>query len=295
MSTLAQVIFFSLIGGVFSLIGGFLLIKNKKRAKKFAKYATPFAAGALLAAAFIDLLPEAAEMGDVETALTWTMLGILLFFVLERFLRWFHHHHEHESKKSDPTTSLVVIGDTIHNFIDGIAIAAGFLVSPETGIVVTLAVAAHEIPQEIGDFGLLLHKGMSRRNVILVNMFSALATTVAAVIFFQIGSSTEIALDVVLGLVAGFFVYIAVSDIIPSIHKNEDKTIAGPQTIILLSGALIVSLVTTSLHQYIDQGHEHDHKDETSHSEDSHEHEEEHSDGEAHDHDHDDEQTEQNQ
>jgi len=283
MSTLAQVIFFALIGGVISLTGGFLLILNKKRAKKLAAYATPFAAGALLAAAFMDILPEAGHEGSADTALMWAMFGILLFFVLERFLRWFHHHHEHESKGSDPTISLIVIGDTVHNFIDGIAIAAGFLVSPETGIVVTLAVAAHEIPQEIGDFGLLLHKGMRRRNVVLVNFISALATTIAAATFFVIGSATDISLDIVLGLVAGFFIYIAVSDIIPTIHKNNNRKLAATQTLILLFGAMFVSLVTTTLHGYIDAGHSeksetsteaHHHEEDGHHDEHEHEHEE---------------------
>lgn len=259
MSSLAQVIFFSLIGGIFSLIGGFLLLSSKKRAKALVSYATPFAAGALIAAAFVDLLREAAHEGDIDVALVYTMVGILAFFMLERFLHWFHHHHEHEDTQTDPTASLIIIGDTVHNFIDGIAIAAGFLVSPETGIVVTLAVAAHEIPQEIGDFGLLLHKGMDRTRVMWVNVFSALATTVAAVTFFQLGQSFEIPLDVVLGLVAGFFIYIAVSDIIPEIHASEKKILAGRQSFMLIAGTIIVSLTTISLHGYIDQANNHDH------------------------------------
>jgi zinc and cadmium transporter len=284
MSTLAQVIFFSFIGGLISLIGGFLLLSSKKHAKRLAFYATPFAAGALLAAAFLDLLPEASHVGSIDTALLWAMFGILLFFVLERFLQWFHHHHEHEGKEkgSDPAIPLIVIGDTLHNFIDGIAIAAGFLVSPETGIVVTLAVAAHEIPQEIGDFGLLLHKGMRRRNVILVNFVSALATTLAAVIFFHVGQGTELALDAILGLVAGFFIYIAVSDIIPSIHKNHNKNLATAQTIILLAGTVIVGLTTNFLHQYIDTGH----SESATGSSEVHEHHDEHEDEDAHEHEH---------
>lgn len=257
MSTLTQVIFYSLIGGVVSLVGGFLLLANKKRASNLAMYATPFAAGALLAAAFMDILREASRKGSIETALAFTMTGILAFFVLERFLRWFHHHHEHANKSADPTTSLIIIGDTVHNFIDGIAIAAGFLVSPSTGVVVTLAVAAHEIPQEIGDFGLLLSKGMSRSKVIWANILSALATTAAAIIFFQFSQSIEIPLDIVLGLVAGFFIYIAVSDIIPSIHENEAKKFAGWQSALLIIGVVVVSLATTNLHEYIDQGHDH--------------------------------------
>ena len=273
MSSLSQVIFFSLIGGIFSLIGGSLLLANKKRAKILTDYATPFAAGGLIAAAFVDLLREAAHEGSIEIALIYTMVGILAFFMLERFLHWFHHHHEHQDKDTDPTVSLVIIGDTLHNFIDGIAIAAGFLVGPETGVIVTIAVAAHEIPQEIGDFALLLHKGMSRTKVIWVNVLSALATTLAAILFFQLGQSFGIALDVVLGLAAGFFIYIAVSDIIPDIHKSEARKLAGMQSAMLIIGAILVSLTTVSLHGYIDQGHgrgesneihehpEHDHED----------------------------------
>lgn len=257
MSSLWQVFVFSLLGGVISLIGGVILLANKKNAHRMALYATPFAAGALLAAAFIDLLPEAAHQGSVDIALYATLGGILFFFMLERFLRWFHHHHEHANDKnsSDPKVPLIVIGDTVHNFIDGIAIAAGFLVDPTTGIIVTIAVAAHEIPQEIGDFGLLLKKGVSRKNVILINIFSALATTVAAVTFFLIGKELTIAMDWVLGLVAGFFIYVAVSDIIPSIHKSEDKVLAGPQSLLLIIGVIVVGILTTSLHQYIDTGH----------------------------------------
>jgi zinc and cadmium transporter len=267
MSSLLQVIFYSLIGGVFSLVGGFLLLANKNRAKVLATYATPFAAGALIAAAFVDLLREAAHEGDIDVALVYTMVGILAFFMLERFLRWFHHHHEHHDKKADPTASLIIIGDVVHNFIDGVAIAAGFLVGPETGIVVTLAVAAHEIPQEIGDFGLLLHKGMDRAKVIWVNVFSALATTIAAVIFFQLGQSVTISLDIVLGLVAGFFIYIAVSDIIPEIHATEKRVLAGKQSVILIIGAIIVSLLTINLHGYIDQEANHEHNKTGDHSE----------------------------
>lgn len=272
MSNLALVIIFSLIGGIISLIGGLLLLSKKSIAKKVATYATPFAAGALLAAAFIDLLPEAAHQGDIDRALYATLGGILLFFLLERFLRWFHHHNEHEkSEKTDPKIPLIIIGDTVHNFIDGIAIAAGFLVDPTTGIIVTLAVAAHEIPQEIGDFGLLLQKGLSRKKVLLVNIFSALATTLAAVTFYLLGSNVDISLGIVLGLVAGFFIYIAVSDIIPMIHKKEEKVLAGPQTILLLVGVIVVGSLTTYLHQFIDNdSHKHN---ESSVVEEDHHHE----------------------
>lgn len=285
MATIYQVIFFSLAGGLLSLVGGALLLLNDKRAASLATYATPFAAGALLAAAFLDLLNEAAAYGDVSSALNATLAGILLFFMLERFLRWFHHHHEDEENMHDTGVrpSMVVIGDLIHNFIDGLTIGAGFLVSVPTGIIVTVAVAAHEIPQEIGDFALLLKKGLSRRNVLLVNALSAIATVVAASVFFTFGSSDAIHLPIVLGLTAGFFIYIAVSDILPSIHETEAKRIAGPHTLLLLLGVLTVGVVTTTLHEYIDVNHGYEQVEEVNHHEYGEEHHTE-TDGEDHRH-----------
>lgn len=254
MATLWQVIFFSLIGGVISLIGGLILLAGKRRADLLAKYATPFAAGALLAAAFLDLLKEGVHAGDAEQILVWTLIGILGFFLLESTLMWFHHHHEHKTdgKRVDPTASLVIIGDTVHNFIDGVAIGAAFLISVPTGIVTTLAVAAHEIPQEIGDFGLLLNKGLSRRRVIMINALSALATTVAAVLIFQLGSDNHSLLVALIGITAGFFIYIAASDIIPTIHETKDRHSLNIKSLLLVMGVLVVGLTTTIAHNYID-------------------------------------------
>jgi zinc and cadmium transporter len=251
-SNLWQVIFFSLIGGVFSLVGGVILLAKKTWARGLAKFATPFAAGALLAAAFCDLLPEAEHEGDIERALIGTLAGILGFFLVERFLHWFHHHHgdegEAEIEARDHKVPLIIIGDTLHNALDGVAIAAAFLVSPSVGIITTLAVAAHEIPQEIGDFGLLLHKGLSRGKTLLVNFLSALATLATAVVFWVLGQNFAMPLDFILGLIAGFFVYIAVSDIIPDIHAHEKKRFMGWQSVLLIAGAIVVAIATETLH-----------------------------------------------
>jgi len=310
-SNLILVILFSLIGGVFSLIGGIILLANKKRASSIAKYATPFAAGALLAAAFVDLIPhalhdvahlpghEAIESFILGISLS-VMAGILVFFLLERAVHWFHHHRKGCNEK-DARVPLIIIGDTVHNFIDGVAIAAGFLVSPISGIVVTLAVATHEIPQEIGDFGLLLSKGLSRGKVLLANALSALATTVAAIIFFLIGSNVDIPLGVVLGLTAGFFIYIAVSDIIPAIHAQEKKRFVGVQTALLIAGVIIVGLGVTlahsKMHAETESSHNHEyrivngvetecHEDEHSHEHSEDEEDHNHSHNEHDDHSH---------
>lgn len=268
-------ILFSLIGGVFSLAGGVFLLSRKGMERKLALYATPFAAGALLAAVFTDLLPEGLEMGEPKTVLISALVGILIFFIAERFLRWFHHHHVDEDEKKDPTVSLIVAGDTMHNALDGVAIAAAFLVSIPTGIVTTIAVAAHEIPQEIGDFGLLLSKGLKKKKVIIINVLSSLATTVAAVITYAHGSDDQLPVGVLLGLSAGFLLYIALSDIIPTIHAKTDASkIIQTQTVLLLVGVIVVALSVNAAHEYIDSGHSHD--SEVIHEHDhSHEHDDE--------------------
>jgi zinc and cadmium transporter len=252
MATYLDVFFFSLIGGVFSLIGGILLLKNEKTAQNLAKYATPFAAGALLSAVFLDLLKEGVEQAEPYTVMMSALIGVLIFFFAERFLHWFHHHHQHGGH-GDPTTSLVIVGDTLHNALDGVAIAAAFLVSVPAGIVTTLAVAAHEIPQEIGDFGLLLHKGMSRRNVLLVNVLSAIATTVMALLTFSLGASHDLPIGVLLGLSAGFLLYIATSDIIPEIHEHTSKKhFWDIQPLLLVLGVIVVGLCISAAHRFIE-------------------------------------------
>ncbi len=258
MATYPEVIFFSLVGGVFSLVGGLLLLSRKRSAKLLAAYATPFAAGALLAAVFLDLLKEGLEQTGVTSIMIATLAGILIFFFAERFLHWFHHHHQHAG--ADPSRGLIVIGDTLHNAMDGVAIAAAFLVSVPTGIITTFAVAAHEIPQEIGDFGLLLSKGMGRKKVLLVNVVSALATTVMAVIVFALGSSNRLPIGVLLGLSAGFLLYIAMSDVIPTIHENtQKKKLFDLQPLLLLLGVLVVGISIQLAHQYVHHDDEHDH------------------------------------
>lgn len=279
-SSILYVIIFSLIGGVVSLCGGLLLLAKKRSANVLVRYATPFAAGALLSAAFLDVLPEGAELSGARGVLIWALAGLLIFFVLESWLSWFHHHHEHDKKDRNPTGWLIIIGDTLHNAIDGIAIAAAFLISPAVGIVTTLAVAAHEIPQEIGDFALLLKKGYSRRQVLIVNAASALVTTLTAVLFYYFGADQPELQSAMLGLTGGFFVYIAVSDIIPGIHTLGKKDEIRLQSLILILGVAVMAVVTTYAHGVIEDsgGHSHDHGAET--ILELHEYHEEH--GESH-------------
>ncbi len=277
----------ALFGSVVSLIGGVYLLYGKWGAAKLQKIAVPFAAGALLAAAFVDLLPEAMEGGDAHTVSLVVLGAFLVFFLLERTLTWFHHHHEHEHKNQQHrrNASLIIVGDTLHNFIDGLAIGAAFLVSPVTGVITTIAVAAHEIPQEIGDFGLLLSKGMKKGRVLLVNLLSALATLVAAVLVFGFGGSLPVSESVLLAITAGFFIYIAASDIIPTIHAEPKRRTANAQAGILLVGVAFVGMTTTLVHEYMGgHDHGHHHKVHESIEERHNHHEDDHS---SHDHHHD--------
>ncbi|HEX6258358.1 MAG TPA: ZIP family metal transporter [Candidatus Saccharimonadales bacterium] len=253
MSDVVMVAIFSLVGGFVSLSGGLLLIASK-RTEKLLGYVVPFAGGALLAAAFMDVLAEAVHKNEGTVALSWTMLGIVAFFLLERGIHWLHRRSN--KKTIDATVPLIVVGDSLHNFIDGIAIAAAFLIDVPTGILTTLVVAAHEIPQEIGDFGLLLSKGVRRKDVIKLNILSSLVTAIAAVVFFQLGQLADISLGAVLGIVAGFFIYIVVGDILPSLHRAEGERFAGLRTIMFVVGMVLVSTLTTSLHGVIEAPHE---------------------------------------
>lgn len=241
------VLFWALIGSVFSLIGGLALLSNEKVRTLAIRYGLPFGAGALLAAAFLGVLPEAIEESGVHEAVLYALGGFLGFFVLERTLGWFHHHehHHHDYAHGSKNTThqwLVVIGDTLHNAIDGVALGAAFLVSPAAGIGTALAVAAHEIPQEIGDFSILLGKGMKPLKVIWVNVLSALATVVAALGTYALGDASGINPAPLLAIAAGFFIYIAASDIIPDIHEKPRRE-GNVQAVMLLVGVVVIAWV----------------------------------------------------
>ncbi|MEP6710623.1 MAG: ZIP family metal transporter [Candidatus Saccharibacteria bacterium] len=233
-------------GSLISLAGGVYLLYGKWGIAKLQRFAVPFAAGALLAAAFLDVLPEALHEGETNHILLVTLIGFLFFFVLERSLSWFHHHHEEPGEHGHPKRNvvLIIIGNTLHNFLDGLAIGASFLVNPVTGIVTAIAVAAHEIPRELGDFGLMLSKDMKPRNVLWVNFVSAVATVVGAVLVFGFGDSLPVPESSLLAITAGFFIYIAASDIVPTIHAEPKRKMANIQTAVLIFGVIFVAVAT---------------------------------------------------
>lgn len=244
MSTLVYILLFTFIGSVGALIGGFILLSKEKFALKISHLLASFAAGTLLGTAFFDLLPEATESAEKNggDVFLWTLVGIILFFLIERFIHWFHHHEEvhdeRDEKKS--TLPLIIIGDTVHNFLDGVVIAATFLVSIPLGIATTLAVFAHEVPQEIGDFGLMLHKGMKKSKIILVNILSAAASFAGAILTYALGNFLDGSLAIFLSITAGFFIYIASSDLIPEIHHEKRTRYAVVETFLLILGVTLI-------------------------------------------------------
>ena len=233
-----------IVGSSISLFGGALIFTTKKRREQAILIAMPFGAGALLAAAFFDLLPEAFELGDPRTLLLWTLTGFIFFFLLERSAGWFHHHHEHGrlSNKNASQRSLIVFGDLMHNAIDGVAIGAAFLVNPPLGFITTIAVSAHEIPKELGTFALLLSRGWKDKSVFLANVATAIATIIAAVLVYILGSDQHLPVDIMLAATAGFFLYVAASDIIPDIHEQPQK-IGMIQAAALVVGVILVGFV----------------------------------------------------
>lgn len=248
MSTIVLILLFNFIGSILSLVGGLILLFKEKFAIKISHYLASFAAGTLLGAAFFDLLPEAKHEGENLNIFAWTLFGIIIFFFLERSIHWFHHHSDQTQPHQSHIVPLVVLGDSLHNLVDGAAIAAAFLVNVPVGIITSLAVAAHEIPQEIGDFGILLHQGLKRNKIILLNVASAMASFIGVGLVLLIGDSIELYLPIILALTAGFFIYIATSDLIPEIHHETNRKLAFFESLLLIIGVLTIWLTVTILH-----------------------------------------------
>jgi zinc and cadmium transporter len=220
-----DLLFYSLIGGLFSLAGGFLLLWNQDLTKKLTTPLISFGAGAFLTAALIDILPEALETAnDHHPVLLAVLIGFLIFFTLERFIMTYLKKesvtHEH-SAHTESLPFLIILGDSLHNFMDGIIIALAYTANPVLALPTTLAIAAHEIPQEIGDFSVLMHLKWKRAKIIMVNVLQSLLTLPGVFIGLSLGKIFESQIYWLLGATAGGFLYIAASELIPEIHHQS--------------------------------------------------------------------------
>jgi zinc and cadmium transporter len=242
-SSFTTVLAFSLAGSVLSVsaAGIYLLLPEKVR-EKSVDYLIGFAIGMLLGAGFLHLLPEALEQArDSTQGLMGTALvAILVFFILEKGLIWRHHHHhgghDHDANVEGPAGTLILIGDSVHNFLDGILIAAAFLADSSLGVVTALAVIAHEVPQELGDFAILLHSGYSRKKAFIVNLLSSAAMVAGATLaWFGLGQLTDL-IPYLLAFTAASFIYVAVSDLMPALNRKVGLRETVVQVLLIGSG-----------------------------------------------------------
>jgi zinc and cadmium transporter len=248
MNTLAWIVGAALLGGVLSVAVAALVAINARSA--WVPLLISFAIGALLGASFLDVLPEAMTAGDNATVISAVVLaGILGFFILEKLVLWRHCHiescegHQPHAADHDHGRSglMILIGDAFHNFVDGVLIAAAFIQSPRVGIVTALAIVAHEIPQEVGDFVILLHSGYTKVRALLYNLLSSLATLVGGVLAWAALSVAQAAVPAMLALAAASMIYIAVADLIPGLHKRTELRATIQQVLLICAGIAAVA------------------------------------------------------
>ncbi|HJX12245.1 MAG TPA: ZIP family metal transporter [Dehalococcoidales bacterium] len=226
-----------------SLIGiGALLLH--KETQKITFLLVSFAVGGLFGDAFIHLLPESfEELGNNLITPLWVILGIMIFFVMEKFLRWRHCHLSEDTQHIHPVVAMNLVGDAVHNLIDGMVIAATYLVSFPLGVTTTLAIVLHEIPQEMGDFGVLIHGGLSPRKALTFNFISALFAVIGAVLSLAIGPHIQGYTVALVPITAGGFIYIAGSDLLPELHHDVEIGKSILQFALILLGIGIMAML----------------------------------------------------
>jgi len=226
----------SLLGGLGGLLvaSGVLLINDSARAR-LVPWLVSYAVGALLGVSMLKLLPSTLEQLPSSHVFTTLLIGILVFFVLEKLVLW-RHCHTHDCEVHDGSVLPVLVGDAFHNFVDGAAIAAAVMVSVPVGVSLAVAVAAHEIPQEVGDFAILLHAGYSRTKALLLNVLSAGASAVGAVAAFLLLDTLPGILPYFLVLSAASFLYVAMADLIPGLHRGRTDASSMRQIVLIAAG-----------------------------------------------------------
>lgn len=218
-----------------SVVGAVGLQLRAEVLKKTLVFLVPFAAGALLGDAFFHIIPELSEEGGFEfTASLALVLGLVIFFALEKVLHWHHAHYPHEDV-IHPIAMSNLVGDALHNLLDGSLIGASYLVSPTVGLATTIAVVLHEIPQELGDFGILVHSGVEPKRALRLNLLTGSAAVVGAVLALLSGDA--LSEDLLLPVAAGAFIYIASTDLLPELHKEPE-----PRKSLLQIGALVAGV-----------------------------------------------------
>lgn len=242
MSLFIIILTASFIVSLVSFFGVALLILRSETIKRFSTFFVSFAAGTLLGVTFLDILPETAEM---EINFIYVLYGIITFFILEKYFLWYHCHGAECVIHKQQSAPLILIGDALHNFIDGIIITLAFLVDINLGIVTTIAVILHEIPQEIGDFSILLYGGMTKARAFFFNFFVALTVVVSAILTYMLSSIFNFngIIGILLAFVAGHFIYISTADLIPELHRETNFIKSFVQICLLLFGVFMIWMI----------------------------------------------------
>ncbi len=232
----------TVIVSLISLVGLSLFFVDRKKLDRMIFYLISFSAGTLLGAAFFDIMPEATgKLGP--PALEFAFLGLIAGFVMEKIIHWHHHHHvDHKGEHQHPMGLLTLMGDSFHNFFDGVAIAAAFLASTPLGIATTIAVATHEIPHEIGNFSLLLYSGYSKNKALFFNFLTALTSIAGGLLFYFFSGIVSNFESIALAFTAGTFIYVSSADLIPELHKDKGARNSAIQLLLMLFGAAIIWL-----------------------------------------------------
>ncbi|MBI4193995.1 MAG: ZIP family metal transporter [Betaproteobacteria bacterium] len=257
MTVLTWIIIATLLGGALSVVAAAVFALNAKVTQ--IPVLISYAVGALLGAVFLDILPHAFGMSDsMETMAGTILFGILLFFVLEKLVLWRHCHQE-SCEAHDPPAPvhdygrsgmMIMIGDTFHNFVDGVLIAAAFLASVELGIVTAIAIIAHEVPQEVGDFLILLHSGYSKAQALMLNMLSSAAMIAGGVLAYLALHTMEQWIPPLLGLAAASMLYVSVADLIPGLHRRPEIHATVQQVVLIALGVATIWLVGEFAHSH---------------------------------------------
>jgi zinc and cadmium transporter len=256
---IAWITLFCLLGGLLSMLAAALfLVLSESLRGRLLPHLVSFATGTLLGAALLGLLPHALEAvpgTDTHVIPMAVLIGLLGFFLLEKLVLWRHCHADHcevhvpdHDDHKHSTGVMILIGDGLHNFLDGILIAGAFLTDIHLGIVTSLAVVAHEIPQEVGDFAVLLHSGYSRGRAFFYNILASLTTVIGGVLAWLALQQMTAALPYVLAIAASSFIYIAVADLIPTLHQRVEGKATVQQVVLIAAGVLLIYSTHSTLH-----------------------------------------------
>jgi zinc and cadmium transporter len=240
VSTLAYIVGATLVGGALSVAAAALFALRARESD--VPMLVSFAIGTLLAAALLEILPHALETAPQPGVVTSTLLGgILVFFILEKLLLWRHAHHGHEHDPHEGRVAvMVIVGDSFHNLVDGVIIAGAFLADFELGVVTALAIIAHEVPQEVGDFLVLLHSGYGKRRAFFYNLLASAAMLVGGVAAYFALQGMRQSIAPLLGIAAASMLYVAIADLIPGLHKRVEPRAAAAQVALILAGIATV-------------------------------------------------------